>query len=278
MISMLNLKGSNLSLRVKTQGNPNREKIVLVHGVGARLENWESVATFLEKEYFVVSFDLRGHGGSNKPHEEYSLEIFVKDLNNLVDQLNITKFYLAGHSLGGMIAKKYTLDYPHRVQRLAVLSSACGRTDEQKAAVASRIELIANGIEGSHFATSVDRWFTPEFIEKNPELIKAYAERNAQNDPFCYASAYRVLAGTDLIDVVQKINRPTLIATGEFDRGSSPSMAKTMHEKIEGSKLVIIPKLRHSILVEAPELIANLLKDFFNSRVSSLEGVNYEKG
>ena len=270
MISMLNLDGSNISLRVKMQGDPNRETIVLVHGVGARLENWEAVAAFLEKEFYVVSFDLRGHGGSSKPHEKYTLEMFVDDLNNLVNQLNISKFYLAGHSLGGMIAKRYTLEYPSRVQSLAVLSSACGRTDEQRAAVAARIELIANGIEGSHFSASVDRWFTPEFINKNPDLIKAYAERNAQNDPFCYASAYKVLASTDLIDEVQKIDRPTLIATGEFDRGSSPSMAKTMHEKIQNSKLVIIPKLRHSILVEAPELVANLLKEFFNNRVFSL--------
>jgi len=263
MNSIFDLKLPNITLRVKTQGSPEAKPVVLVHGVGARLENWEAVASHLEKNFFVVSFDLRGHGQSGKPHEIYTIENFAADLYNLLDNLKIKECFLAGHSLGGMIAQKFTLSFPERVSHLAILSSSCGRTDEEKKAVAARVATIANGIGGTHFRASVDRWFTPDFIENNPELIDAYAARNSQNDPVCYASAYKVLAETDLIDEIGKIKKPTLIATGEFDRGSSPSMAKAMHEKIIGSQMIIIPKLRHSILIEAPELIGSMLTDFY---------------
>ncbi len=254
----------DISLRVRTQGERPNTPIVLVHGVGASLDNWESVASRLARQFFVISYDLRGHGSSGKPHDVYTIDGFADDLRNLLDSLNIKSCYLAGHSLGGMIAQKFTLRFPERVNRLVIVSSACGRTEQEKDAVAARVAAIADGIGGSHFHASVDRWFTPEFIAENPRLIEAYAARNAENDPVCYASAYRVLAETDLIKEISAIKTPTLITTGEFDRGSSPSMAKAMHEKIIGSELVIIPKLRHSVLIEAPQLIAKMLEDFFS--------------
>lgn len=258
---------AGITLRVRTQGaKSNIPPIVLVHGVGARLDNWEGVAARLEEKQYVISYDLRGHGKSGKPHEVYTIDLFAEDLRSLLDKFDIKSCYLAGHSLGGMIAQKFTLRFPERVKRLAIVSSACGRTEQEKQAVAARVAAIANGIGGEHFRSSVERWFTPEFIVANPGLIDAYAARNAENDPVCYASAYRVLAETDLIDEINRIKTPTLIVTGEFDRGSSPSMARAMHEKIDGSELVIIPKLRHSVLIESPGLIATMLGDFFSGR------------
>jgi pimeloyl-ACP methyl ester carboxylesterase len=265
MQSVRQVQLPGISLRVKTQGDPGAMPVVLVHGVGARLDNWSGVASRLEKQFHVVSFDLRGHGQSGKPHEVYTIEGFAADLLNLLDELGIARCHIAGHSLGGMIGQKFAISYPERVARLAILSSACGRTEDEKKAVAARVATIANGIEGTHFRASVDRWFTPQFIANNAELIDAYAANNALNDPACYASAYNVLASTDLIDEIAAIKAPTLIATGEFDRGSSPSMARAMHGRIAGSKLTIIPELRHSILVEAPELVATMLAEFFSA-------------
>src|SRR5581483_828458 len=86
---------------------------------------------------------------------------------------------------------------------------------------------------------------------------------NASNDPDCYAAAYRVLALEDLDDELAQINVPTLIATGEHDQGSNPRMSELMHARIAGSTLRILPGLRHSILVEAPVLVAAMLAPFF---------------
>ncbi len=85
------------------------------------------------------------------------------------------------------------------------------------------------------------------------------------NPQTLYAAAYRVLATTDLIDELPRIQAPTLVATGEGDIGSNPRMARLMHERIPGSRLEILPGLRHSILVEAPEAVARLLAGFLTA-------------
>jgi pimeloyl-ACP methyl ester carboxylesterase len=100
-------------------------------------------------------------------------------------------------------------------------------------------------------------------------LLAAYAARNQANDPACYAAAYRVLADTDLVERLPEITVETLVMTGEHDQGSNPRMARLMHERIQGSILRILPVLRHSILVEAPETVAAVLGDFLAGRLTA---------
>jgi pimeloyl-ACP methyl ester carboxylesterase len=87
-------------------------------------------------------------------------------------------------------------------------------------------------------------------------------QQNADNDPGCYSAAYRVLAESDFGEQLAQIRSPTLIATGADDTGSNPKMAALMHERIEGSQLKILPGLRHCILIEAPQQVAALMRDF----------------
>jgi pimeloyl-ACP methyl ester carboxylesterase len=83
-----------------------------------------------------------------------------------------------------------------------------------------------------------------------------------ENHAPSYASAYTVFSTSDLGDSLHAIRAPTLIATGEHDEGSNTRMARFMHAQIAGSRLEILAGLRHSILVEAPELVARLVRDF----------------
>ena len=111
-------------------------------------------------------------------------------------------------------------------------------------------------------AASLSRWLTEEFQLRNPDVIARRRARDAENDRDCYASAYRVLAETDFGGFLDQIRCPTLIVTGEDDQGSNPRMARHMHEQIRGSRLEILPGLRHSILIEAPAQVAGLMADF----------------
>ena len=85
------------------------------------------------------------------------------------------------------------------------------------------------------------------------------------NDLPSYTAAYTVFSTSDFGDRLGEIRHPTLVATGEHDVGSNTRMARMMHERIKGSRLVILPRLRHSVLVEAPDTIADLLIDHFGA-------------
>ena len=107
-----------------------------------------------------------------------------------------------------------------------------------------------------------ERWFTAEFIARNPDLVDLRMRQLQENHAPSYAAAYTVFSTSDLGDRLHAIRAPTLVATGEHDIGSNTRMARFMHTQIEGSRLDILPGLRHSILVEAPELVTRLVRDF----------------
>ena len=240
--------------------------VVLIHGVGARLENWDRVAALLANEYRVLRYDLRGHGESTRAPGPYSLPQFADDLKALLGHVGEREVNVAGHSLGAMIAQVFALRHATAVRRLALLSAVAGRTSEERARVAARIDLINTADPGEHFRRSLPRWFSDAFIAANPELIAAYAARNASNDPDCYAAAYRVLALDDLDRELEQIHVPTLVATGALDVGSNPRMAELIYSRIKGATLRVLPGLKHSILIEAPHVVASMLVAFFKGR------------
>ncbi len=251
--------GVELKYRLSGSG---RLPLVLVHGVGSYCEAWDGVIARLYNRLLILRFDLRGHCRSSRVKGRYEIDDFTGDVLALADHAGFGRFDLAGFSLGGLIGQRLALTHPERLRRLVLLSTVAGRTDEERERVLTRLVALKAGDRGSHYAASLSRWLTEDFQARNPELIAELRRRNAENDPDCYASAYRVLAETDFGGLINKIQLPTLIATGEHDQGSNPRMSRYMHECIPGSRLHILPGLRHSLLNEAPEQVAALMLDF----------------
>lgn len=248
-----------LAYRVDGRGGA---PLICVHGVGSYKEAWQGVVDRLKNDFTVLTFDLRGHGASTRIKGRYEIDEFVGDVIALADHVGFETFSLAGFSLGGLIAQKLALTNPQRVEKLVLLSTVAGRTQEEKDRVAARLAALMVGERGSHYDASLSRWLTEEFQKSNPDKIAILRERNAENDPECYAAAYRVLAETDFGEELSKIDVPTLVATGEDDSGSNPRMATFIHNRIRNSQLKIFPGLRHSILIEAPELVASAISGF----------------
>jgi len=255
----LTVDGVRLAYRL--QGEGPRE-LVCIHGVGSYLEAWQGAINALGRGFRVLSFDLRGHGRSERVKGRYEIDDFVGDVLALADHAGFSRFDLAGFSLGGLIAQRLALTRPARLRRLVLLATVAGRTAEERAGVAERLAALQAGERGAHYDASLSRWLTEDFQARHPALVAELRRRNAQNDPDCYAAAYRVLAQTDFGGLIDQIAMPTLIATGEHDAGSNSRMARYMHERIPDSRLEILPKLRHSLLNEAPEQVAALMREF----------------
>ncbi|MBM3523899.1 MAG: alpha/beta fold hydrolase [Alphaproteobacteria bacterium] len=249
-------------LRVRYRDEGAGPALVLVHGVGSRLDSWNGVVDALGGRWRTIRMDLRGHGRSDKPAGPYSLYDFTGDIAGLLDVVGVERCHLAGFSLGGLIAQGFALRHPERLDRLVLLSTVAGRNEEERQKVAARLDMVASGIAGDHFRNSVSRWFTEAWIAANPEAIARAEAENKENDPAAYAAAYRVLATNDLADRLHEITAPTLVATGEFDLGSNTRMAHLMHERIRGSRLHVFLGMKHSILAEIPQEIAARIEAF----------------
>ncbi|MEH2702977.1 MULTISPECIES: alpha/beta fold hydrolase [Rhizobium] len=241
------------------------EPLVCIHGVGSSLEAWGGVVAELKDRFTILTFDLRGHGRSTRIKGRYEIDDFVAETLTLAAHAGFETFHLAGFSLGGLIAQRLALTHQARLRKLVLLSTVAGRTPEERERVLTRLAALRIGNPGVHHEASLSRWLTEGFQERNPEIVERLRARDAENDPDCYASAYRVLAETDFGGFLDQIRCPTLIATGEADAGSNPRMARYMHDRIPGSTLAILPGLRHSILIEAPVTVACLMGDFLAS-------------
>lgn len=241
--------------------------VLLIHGVGSDLESWDGVLSHLSPDRRYIRFDLRGHGRSRRTPGPYELADFVADAVALLDHLEISRVAVIGFSLGGLIAQALALAHPNRIQCLALVSTVGGRTPEEQAGVNDRAETLAREGALTHLANAVDRWFSPEFVAAYPEVLEARRQKSLKNDPDCYVAAYRVLAGNDLGQQLSAVTVPALIMTGENDIGSSPRMAHFIHQQIAGSLLHILPRLKHSVLLEAPDQVAALIEPFLTAHL-----------
>jgi pimeloyl-ACP methyl ester carboxylesterase len=264
-------KVGEVALNYRIDGDGG-EPLVCIHGVGSYLEAWSGVVERLKDSFTILTFDLRGHGGSSRIRGRYEIDDFVGETLALADRAGFATFNLAGFSLGGLIAQRLALTHLSRLRRLVLLSTVAGRTPEERGRVLARLAALQAGTPADHHDASLSRWLTEGFQERNPEVIASLRERDAENDPECYASAYRVLAETDFGGFLDQIRCPTLIATGEDDVGSNPRMARYMHERIPGSTLAILPGLRHSILIEAPETVAATMAGFLQNTEARVYG------
>lgn len=254
----------DVTLNYRVTGNGG-EPLVCIHGVGSYLEAWGNVAERLKDRFTILTFDLRGHGRSSRIKGRYEIDDFVTETLALADRVGFSTFNLAGFSLGGLIAQRLALTHPARLRRLILLSTIAGRTPEERARVLERLAALRAGTPADHHDASLSRWLTEGFQERHPEIIARLRQRDAENDPECYAAAYRVLAETDFGGFLDQIRCPTLIVTGADDVGSNPRMAQYMKDRIPGAQIRILPGLRHSILIEAPALVGALIGDFLSA-------------
>ena len=242
---------------IEGKGQP----LFLIHGIGAARDAWRFMIPKLKEHFTVISYDLRGHGISPIPSDEFGLQDLVLDLEHLRDRLGFDKSHFVGHSLGGMIAPAYARKYPNHVISLGLLSTAAGRNEKDRFKLSNVIKDMENyGI--SHILnTLITRWFTDKFIANHPEIIEQRIKQVTSTDPRIFLNVFRIYANTEMSPWLKELLIPTLVLTGENDEACNPRLNKLIANTIPSSKLVILPNYKHSILVEAPDEISeNLIK------------------
>ena len=263
----LTLDGRRVRYRVEGRDDADAPHLTLSHGVGADMESWDGVVAHLADRYRILRYDLLGHGESDKPAPPYAMADYVAEIAALLNEVGVSRTNLVGFSFGGMIGQAFALAHPHRLQRLVLVSAVAGRTPEERVRLVARADELETGGASRTVGAAVERWFTPAFRAAHPEIVQQRVERVMRNDPVGYAAAYRVFAECDLAPRLARIDAPTLVITGEHDPGSNVRMARLMRARIPGSRIRVLPELRHSLLLEAPSLIAALTDDFVQARL-----------
>lgn len=256
-------------LRLHYEQEGQGSDLVLIHGLGGSLHDWAPFMPDLARVHRVLRWDVRGFGQSDKPAGPYTPHLFAQDLAGLVRALGVATIHVAGISMGGVIAQRFTLDYPELVSSLTLISTSSEVSENARKAW----EKTASIIEQRGFSSNVEaaqRVFAPSFVKQNPQAIQVMAERTATNDPRAYAAAARAIGSYNWTEELGRIYAPTLILQGREDVLTPPGGSIKLSRGIPRSRLLMIPECGHVVPVEKPLLFQETLLAF-------LAGVDFSR-
>ena len=256
------MTGIDVAYRLEGNGPP----LYMIHGIGSRKEHWDPFVTALQHKFTCVIYDLRGHGESPVPPTPYNLDNLVEDLEQLRKHLGHEQIHVIGHSLGGVIGPAYARAYTDRTLSVGLLSTAAGRTDQDREILFGVIEQLRhNGIPET-FGKLANRWYTDAFMEERPEVVETQMQRVLTTPEDVFLNVFEVYASSEMGPWLKEIKCPCLVLTAEFDGGSNPRLNQFISDELPDSELIILPDLKHDILQEAPDLVIKHLLNFFNNR------------
>lgn len=243
----------------------NGPPLILIHGVGAGRNTWARTLPLLTRHFTVVTYDLRGHGASPLPSGLFDLDDLVANLERVRQRAGIGRAHIAGHSLGGMIGPAYALKYPDRVLSLGLLSTAAFRSEDDSAAVQDVLHTMEKQGIAPVLPTLTQRWFTDEFAAENPGAVQARLDQVMATDPHVFLNVFGIYANTEMAPWLDRITAPALVLTGENDPGCTPRMNWLIAKALPNSDLVILPHLKHSLLLEAGDAVAEHIVRFITA-------------
>jgi 3-oxoadipate enol-lactonase len=250
--------GTNIAYRLHDMGGTKR--VALIHSLAMDHGFWEPVADRLSGSAFVLTYDCRGHGASDKPPGPYTVELFARDLADLMDHVGWSSAVVAGASMGGCVSLAFAAAYSNRVSGLGLFDTTAWYGPEAPQQWAERADrALANGLEDLvEFQTT--RWFGDKFRNEHPDVVRRSVDVFLANDRQAYAETCRMLGACDVRAALPRLRVPARILVGEEDYATPVAMAKALNEGIPGSSLTILQGARHLTPLETPERVAAEIK------------------
>ena len=235
---------------------------VFVHGYLGSSKMWNFQKEFFSKHYRVIIPALPGFGESHNVKSLDSINKMARQIIDLLDQKNIDKFNLIGHSMGGMIVQEITKLIGNRVNKLICFATgSIGEIPGRFETIdETREKLKKDGIEVS-FSRVPKKWFVKGDKDKNYFLCK-----NAVKDVSLEAADNALLAMKNWRgkENLKNIKNETLIIWGDKDTSYNFDQVDTLKKNIKNSRLEIFKDCAHNVHLEQPDEFNNLVQKFIS--------------
>ena len=249
--------GCQLHYEDHGQGAP----VLLVHGLGSSILDWEYQIPYLQQHYRVLAIDLRGHGRSDKPRQRYSMGQFAADVAALIAHLGLQQVHLVGISMGGMVGFQLGVEHPELLRSLTIVNSGPevkARSPADWWMLAKRwslsrllsLDTIANGLARLLFP-----------YPEQAELRAKVEQRWPQNDKRAYLASLDAIIGWGVRERLQRITCPTLVVSA--DRDYTPvSLKEAYVAEMVDARLLVIERSRHATPMDQPQRFNAALDEF----------------
>ncbi len=252
-----------LTVHLRDEGKRDGEPLVLLHGSNASLHTWEPWVARLGGRYRIISFDFPAHGLTGQsPDGQYTQAAYAKVLGAVAANRGLTRFVVAGNSMGGGVAARFAADHPDRIAGLILVDAsgapypdgdggtplalriARGPVIRDIASSITPRSLIAASFAG---AVSNKAVMTPAMIDRYWELLRYPGNRQATLDRF--AQGYSSVSPADLA----RIDAPVLILWGREDRFIPVDSAAYFAKHLPHSQTIIYDGVGHLPMEETPD-------------------------
>lgn len=239
---------------------PERETLILGPSLGTTAHLWDRARTWLEPALSVLAWDLPGHGSSPSAANSVSMVDLAHAVLEVADEAGLARFHYAGESIGGAVGLELARLAPERLASMTVVCSAA--QIGSPAGWLDRAALVrAEGLAPVVDATP-SRWFTDEFMAQNPNLVEEMLATLARTKAEDYAKMCEALSMFDARTWLHEIRVPTLVIAGDGDPVTPPEQGCVIATGVQNGRLEIVPGASHQAVVEQPERVATLLREF----------------
>jgi pimeloyl-ACP methyl ester carboxylesterase len=255
---------NQVKLQYVEQGNPSGLPLILLHGYVDSWRSFERVLPHLPKSIRTFALTLRGHGDASCPVTGYHPLDFENDLVGFMDVLELDTAVIAGGSSGGIIARRFAVDYPNRTSGLILAGSPL--TMQNNPVILdiwnSTISKLKDPIDPNfvrEFAKSVVAQQVPQVF------LKTMLKENLKVPARVWTATLKGLLEDDSLELINKIKTPTLIIWGDKDTTVPRSDQKTFLEQIVNSRLIVYPNAGHALYWEEPAQFASDIVAFIET-------------
>ncbi|MFT7473107.1 MAG: 3-oxoadipate enol-lactonase [Verrucomicrobiales bacterium] len=251
---------SAFPLNVVTSGDDRRPPLLLINPLGTTVDFWEPMLEVLESRFWIIRFDLRGHGLSIGHVEPYEISDIAADALAVLDALHVPRARVLGSSFGGLAAATLAAVAPNRVERLILAATSLRLGDDVW--WAETIERVHE----SGMAGVVDQLDTVFFSEAwqlaVPDRREMARAMLLATPPDAYVAGAEAIRNADLTDIAPNIRASTLVIVGDEDPVFAYCPSTDLLDLIQDGEEVNVGGAFHRVLLEQPDLISNVINEF----------------
>ncbi|CAM3535253.1 3-oxoadipate enol-lactonase 2 [Vibrio aerogenes CECT 7868] len=252
--------------------------LVLIHGVGLRLEAWMRQFEAFNRHFTVYAVDMPGHGESDIMPQCRCIEDYTDVIARWVKQDIRQPVLIMGHSMGSMIALNFASRYQEWCLGTVAFNSVFRRSEEAKAAVQERVKQIKSSLTHLHTTAPVKRWFDFPLSKLDEENAQLCTEWLSTVSLPGYSQAYEVFCHNDgpEDDELRNLSMPALFITGSDDPNSTPAMSAAMGALCPVGESRIISHAKHMAPMTHSGEINEIVIDFALSCIEA-QSIEYEQ-
>jgi len=238
-------------------GGNDSVPVVFVHSLAGNTQQWSAQLSHLRTTRRAIALDFRGHGQSLPPaNGDYAIDSMAQDIQMAIDQLDVERFILVGHSMGGSVAGAYAGAYPERVAGLLLVDPSGDSTQMPF----EEIQQLLGALESEAYSNVVEGYWS-QLLTGSTETTKAKVMQDLRDtSKATVVGVFKELFKYNPVPALERYDGPKLsviTSVNETPFSVHNLVSDLPHKKITGTG--------HWLQLDKPEEFNRIMDDFFTS-------------